>query len=123
MDRKKKIVELAKNFSFTLISNLVSVVISSIVILIIPNFIEVEEYGYWQLYIFYTTYVGLLHFGWNDGIYLREGGAKYDALNKSIYFSQFYMLLFLQLTIAIVGGILTYIFVSEPNKQFVLYMT
>ena len=69
-----KALDFIKNFSYTLSSNLLSLVISTLVVLIIPKLIGVEEYGYWQLYIFYTSYIGFLHFGWNDGIYLRYGG-------------------------------------------------
>ncbi|GER67954.1 hypothetical protein BpJC4_24250 [Weizmannia acidilactici] len=86
-----------KNLSYTLSSNLVSMIISTIVILVLPKLIGVEEYGYWQLYIFYSSYVGFLHFGWNDGIYLRYGGEKYKDLDKKTFFSQFWMLATFQL--------------------------
>lgn len=72
-------------------------IISTIVILVLPKLIGVEEYGYWQLYIFYSSYVGFLHFGWNDGIYLRYGGEKYKDLDKKTFFSQFWMLATFQL--------------------------
>lgn len=86
-----------KNLSYTLSSNLISLLISTIVILILPKLVGVEEYGYWQLYIFYSSYVGFLHFGWNDGIYLRYGGEKYKDLDKKTFFSQFWMLATFQL--------------------------
>lgn len=47
-----------KNLSYTLTSNLVSLAISSLVVLVVPKLIGVEEYGYWQLYMFFTSYVG-----------------------------------------------------------------
>ena len=75
-----KAIEFIKNMSYSISSNLVSLIISTIVILIIPKIIGVEEYGYWQLYLFYTSYIGFLHFGWNDGIYLRYGGKEYKKL-------------------------------------------
>lgn len=78
---------------------MVSMLISSIVILILPKLIGVEEYGYWQLYVFYSSYVGFLHFGWNDGIYLRYGGEKYIDLDKKTFFSQFWMLAIFQLVL------------------------
>lgn len=59
--------------------------------------IGVEDYGYWQLYIFYSSYVGFFHLGWNDGIYLRYGGYEYNDLNKLKLFSQFLSLLMLQI--------------------------
>lgn len=61
----KKII---KNFSYTVISNLISLIISSVVLLWVPNELSKSDYGYWQLYILYAGYVGYLSLGWTDGI-------------------------------------------------------
>lgn len=53
-------------------SNLVSLLVSTLVVFLIPKLIGVEDYGYWQLFLFYASYVGFLHFGWNDGISLSK---------------------------------------------------
>lgn len=42
----------AKNFSYTLITHVLATVISIVLILIVPRFISINDYGYWQLYIF-----------------------------------------------------------------------
>lgn len=119
----KKAINFIKNFSYTLTSNLVSMTVSTLVILIVPKLIGVEEYGYWQLYLFYSSYVGFLHFGWDDGIYLRYGGKEYKELNKELFFSQFYMLIMLQiiLTIIIFGS--SNIFITDTKKIFIFRMT
>jgi O-antigen/teichoic acid export membrane protein len=119
----KKALDFIKNFSYTLSSNLLSLVISTLVVFIIPKLIGVEEYGYWQLYIFYTSYIGFLHFGWNDGIYLRYGGKEYNDLNKKLFFSQYYMLFIAQLIIGIIISILAYLFVQENSRIFIIQMT
>ncbi len=90
-----KAIKIIRNFTYSFTSSLVSMIISSLVILIVPKLIGIKEYGYWQLYLFYSSYVGFLHLGWNDGIYLRYGGKKYDELDKRLFFSQFYMLLYM----------------------------
>ncbi|MBI9065667.1 MAG: hypothetical protein JEZ09_00165 [Salinivirgaceae bacterium] len=117
-----KLFQVLKNLSYTIISNLVSLLVSVFVILIIPKLIGVVEYGYWQLYLFYTLYVGFLHFGWNDGIYLRYGGADYNSLDKRLFFSQFHMLVILQIFVAIVTAIITYFYVEDGNRTFIFYM-
>lgn len=117
-----KAVNFLKNFSYTLSSNLISVVISTIVILIVPKIIGVEGYGYWQLYLFYSSYVGLLHFGWNDGIYLRYGGKHYEELDKRLFFSQFWMLAILQLILVIFIMGMSTIFINDPNRLFIFKM-
>jgi O-antigen/teichoic acid export membrane protein len=118
-----KALDFIKNFSYTLTSNLISQLVSTLIILLIPKLIGIEEYGYWQLYIFYTSYVGFLHFGWNDGIYLRYGGQEYKDLNKKLFFSQFYMLFILQLIVAAVIVTGAAFFVKDPNTIFVFNMT
>jgi O-antigen/teichoic acid export membrane protein len=84
--------------------------------------IGVEDYGYWQLYLFYASYIGFLHFGWNDGIYLRYGGAEYEKLDKSLFFSQFYMLLSSQTVIAIIIYALSTFFVENADRAFIFSM-
>lgn len=111
------------NFSYMLTSNLVSFIISSLIIFIIPKLIGIADYGYLQLYMFYVTYVGFLHFGWNDGIYLRYGGKEYKDLDKESFFSQFYMLVALQLLIAAILGSASIIYFSDENRIFIILMT
>ena len=97
-----KLKTIVTNFSYVIISNLLTVLVSSIVVLILPKIMGVEEYGYWQLYIFYLAYVGFLHFGWVDGIYLRYGGVEDDELDKETFFSKFLLLLIYLTIIAMI---------------------
>lgn len=115
-----KIKNFIKNFSYTLSSNLITLAISTLVVLIIPKVIGVESYSYWKLYIFYTSYVGFLHLGWNDGVYLRYGGEEYDNLNKSVFFSQFIMLGVFQLVILLAISILA---PKYSDKYFIIQAT
>lgn len=117
-----KIIAVLRNFSYALLSNFLSLLISSLVILVIPKVIGVKDYGYWQLYLFYVSYVGFLHFGWNDGIYLRYGGERYGDLNKKIFFSQYIMLAISQLLMSISIIILITIFERNTDKTFIYQM-
>lgn len=114
--------ELIRNFSYTIFSNFISLAISSLVVLIIPRFIGIKAYGYWQLYIFYTTYVGVLHFGWLDGIYLRYGGAKYEKLNMQLFHSQFIQLALMQLIMGVIIGVYA-INIHDTNMTYIFIMT
>lgn len=116
-----KVINLIKNFSYTLTSNLVSLIISTLVVLIVPRLIGIKEYGYFQLYLFYSSYVGFFHFGWNDGIYLRYGGKEYQDLDKSLFFSQFYMVVIMQLLIVGIIFSISSFFINE-NRAFIFKM-
>jgi hypothetical protein len=96
---------------------------TALVILIVPKLIGIQEYGYWQLYLFYSFYVGFLHFGWNDGIYLRYGGKEYLELDKKLFFSQFWMQALFQSIILLIMNFYFQIFVENTDRMFVLKMT
>ncbi|MDN7145081.1 hypothetical protein QS460_03960 [Liquorilactobacillus mali] len=88
---------LIKNFSYTFFSNGISLVISSLVVFVIPKIIGVQQYSYWQLYTFFMMYVGILHFGWIDGIYLKFGGKSFELLDRDLFQKEFLGILLLQL--------------------------
>ena len=110
-----------KNLSYALLSNLFSFLISISVSLFVPKIIGLKSYAYFQLYIFYSLYVGFMHFGWNDGIYLRYGGKQYSDLDKDVFFSQFYMQLFLQIFFAIAFYFFSKFLEIESEKKIIFY--
>lgn len=116
-------IKFIKNFSYTITSNFLSLLISTLIILIVPKIIGVEEYGYWQLYLFYSSYVGFLHLGWNDGIYLRYGGIEYNKLDKRTLNNQFYMLVIFQILILIAGFLLLNQLDIDPNRNIIFKLT
>jgi O-antigen/teichoic acid export membrane protein len=115
-----KAVGFVKNLSYTIYSNLIALIASTLIVLLVAKLIGVEDYGYWQLFLFYSTYVGLLHFGWNDGIYLRYGGEAYSALDKKLFYSQFVQLLVFEFIVGIVIGAFGLLFIQEAERVFIL---
>ncbi|HFH9929893.1 TPA: oligosaccharide flippase family protein [Streptococcus suis] len=113
-----------KNTSMTVLSNLLSMIVSAMVILIVPKVISVTEYSYFQLYIFYITYIGFFHFGWNDGIYLRYGGKYYAEIDKKKLFSQFYLsVLFQFIIVIIINLILNFLELAYPTDFIIRFTT
>jgi O-antigen/teichoic acid export membrane protein len=120
---KFKARNLVKNFSYTFSSNLIGLIISSLVVFIMPKLVGVEEYGYYQLFLFYSSYATFLLFGWTEGIYLRYGGAFSEDLDKQLLFSQFIMLLIFQSLIAL--SIMFYAIFSsiDLDRKFIIQAT
>ncbi|MDQ8766999.1 hypothetical protein RFG22_04550 [Streptococcus ruminantium] len=114
--------KLLLNSSYAIISNLLSLSVSTLVILILPKLIGVEEYGYWQLYLFYTSYVGFAHLGWIDGIYLKYGGEEYEKLDKQNFFSQFISYSIFQVVIAVIIFIVGNSVDVGSSKEFIFNM-
>lgn len=75
--------KVVRNVSFALLGNTIAIFISICMIFVLPRYLSLYDYGTWQLFLFYFSYVGFLHFGWEDGIYLRYAGFNYKDLDKS----------------------------------------
>lgn len=116
-------VKTLKNFAYSFSSNIISIFINLIVLLILPKVLSIANYGYYQLYMFYSGYIGFFHFGWCDGIYLRYGGKKYSELDYSLFSFQFWGLLIFEVIISLVLFIGTFFFVNEVDKIFILLTT
>ena len=77
----------------SIVVQLVSLTVSFVIGFIVPKFIDEYQYAYWQTYILYVGYVGVLHFGLLDGIVLRYSQYDFDQLDKERIRSQFKILL------------------------------
>lgn len=108
------------NLSYAFIAQLASLLLSILTSLVVPKLLGIEEFSYWQLFIFYGDFVGFFHFGLTDGIYLRYGGIAYDKLNKTLVGSQFWLLVLIQLIISIVILVFAELYVVERERNFIL---
>lgn len=109
-----------KNISYSFSANLISLLISIFMVLFVPKMLSVNDYGLWQLFLFYYSYLGFLHFGWEDGIYLRYAGKRFDELNRKTFAGQFYCIILLQIVLAIVVSMFGEAFVQNPDKRLAL---
>lgn len=115
--------ELTKNIIVAFFAQGISLFLSFLISFIMPKILSVDGYSYWQLFIFYTSYVGLFHFGINDGIYLRYGGQEFNKLNKEYISGQFKILLLIQfLLFALLGAFFSLISINY-NRKIVVFLT
>lgn len=117
---KDSIKQIFNKLYYSISANLLNLLISLIVSFIVPKLLGVEQYGYWQLYLFYVSYVGFFHFGVADGIYLRYGGKYYDELDKSLMHSQVWLLLLLEALIFSLIIVFVIATVEDVNKIIIL---
>lgn len=75
---------LKRNLFYAFGSQGIQLLRSTLVSLMIPKVMGIEDFGFWQLFIFYTQYGGFLHLGLIDGISLKEGGKEYSKLNFAL---------------------------------------
>lgn len=85
MSLKKRFIN---NIIHAFVAQSVSITVSLVMTLGIPKILSLNEYGYWQLFIFYTGFIGFFQFGLSDGIYLKYGGRMFSELDKKVIKSE-----------------------------------
>jgi O-antigen/teichoic acid export membrane protein len=115
--------KLLKNINYTVSANFLVMGISIILNLLVPKYIGVKEYSFWQLYVFYVSYIGFFHFGWLDGIYLKIGGENYEDLPLRELGTQFWYFLIFQLLLALSVIIYISIIPFNSNKFTILFFS
>lgn len=106
----------AKNVVFSIIAQIVSMAVSFVLTLIVPKFIDEWQYAYWQTYVLYVGYVGVLHFGLLDGLVLRYSKFDYDELDKPRLRSQFIILLAFTSAVTLITCVISLTAFDAPEK-------
>lgn len=88
----EKVRQFLKNIAGAVGANVVRLMISVAMTLLLPKLMGQEQYSYWQLYLFYGTYLAYSSLGWCEGITLKYGGAHYAELNKPLIIGQIWLL-------------------------------
>lgn len=105
---------IVKAAKYSVTSNLFAAIISVLMVLILPKFMSIEDYGYWQLYLFYLSYVGFFHFGLINGIHVRYAGMDYSLLDKKMLSGQLYALVIFDLIIALAACLYVLLTLAPP---------
>ena len=112
-----------QNMSVAFLAQGVSLLISILQTLLVPKLLGVEQYGYWQLYIFYISYTGFFHLGLSSGVYLTTGGQTRDEMDKPAIKSQMIFGATYQTCMSVVIIVLSQFMDVGPERTFVIVMT
>lgn len=112
--------KIAKNVFYSVLAQVISLITSFLLGFIVPKFIDEYQYAYWQTYILYASYVGVLHFGILDGIVLRYSQFDFEELDKKKIRSQFEILFFYLLALSIGTLIIATFFIDGEKKSIIL---
>lgn len=110
-----------KDFSYALGANILTFVMGFVTGFLIPKFLGVEDYAYIKLFSFYAGYVGILHFGFLDGIYIKFGSYDYKNLPKEKFRGYFKFLFLFQVIESIILSLIVYMFIKDINRSIVMY--
>lgn len=117
------VVNLKRDLVYTFAAQGMNILLNLVLTLLVPKILGVEDYSYWQLFIFYSIYVGFFHFGLNDGIYLKYGGKDYDEVNYRLIGGQFGILIITQVILATILAILINVYIIDDRRKSILLFT
>lgn len=109
-----------KGFLHALSANIIRLMISIVLTLLLPKLLGVEEYSFWQLYLFYVTYTAYSSLGFCEGMYLKHGGREYKELEQHMVASQFWALAVYELVFCGLGIIFAGSFLTGEGKGLIL---
>lgn len=101
-----------KGIAYVFMATGVGFIINLISNFLFPKFLSIETYADIKLYQLYITYIGILHFGFSDGMYLRLGGKKIEDVNIDELVSEFKTFKLFQIVVNIFGIIIS-IFIND----------
>lgn len=114
--------ELKKNFIFAFIAQAISLIVSCSTNLVLPKILSVAGYSYWQLFLFYCTYVPFLALGLNDGIYLRYGGMYRQELDRNAVKSQLIVGILYQALLGLAVSVIYTVFANSTQRIVIIWL-
>ena len=81
IDRKPANTSIKKGIAYVFVANAINLTISLFTSFILPKFLSVDSYANIKLFSLYVTYIGILHLGYADGMYLRVGGKSVRTID------------------------------------------
>ena len=106
---------LKKNILRIFSANFISMISATLIGFVIPIILSVESYSYLQTYMFYISYIGFLHFGFIDGMYIKYGGKECDEVDRGELKGEHIVFNFIQIIIT-----LLFIVISIINRDVIL---
>lgn len=108
-----------RDFLYALSANLANFILGVITGFLIPMYLGVEHYGYFRLFTFYVGYIGFLHFGFIDGIYIKYGSYDYEELPKERFRTYFKFLIIQQIFISIILFAALFIYPMDIDRKYI----
>lgn len=104
------------NTIYVVLAQSISLLLGIARTLLLPILLGITNFGYWQVYLLYMSYVGIFALGFNDGIYLKYGRYEYDELPKETFRSSIKLFNVIQIAIMVIVSTIT-MYEPDSSKQ------
>lgn len=108
-----------KDFYYIFGANFVNLVLGFVSGFILPAFLDYSNYGYIKLFAFYLGYVGVMHLGFLDGIFIKFGAYNYEELPKEKFRTYLRFLFIMQVIEAIIISVII-INIGSFNERIIV---
>ena len=114
--------KLIKSMSYAFIAQIVALLVSVFASFFVSRFMSIKGFGYYQLFLFYSTFAGLFQFGVSEGVYLESGGKRYEDIDRGETKQLFLNALILETIVLIAGVPAAATVVKDDNKKVILVL-
>ncbi|MDZ4956761.1 capsular biosynthesis protein [Clostridium perfringens] len=98
-------------------ANFLTMISGVIIGFVVPAVLSVDSYAYLKTYTFYLSYIGLLHFGFIDGMYIKYGGKDLEVLDKQEFKLEHRVFIIIQIIITIL-----FITISFYKNDIIIFL-
>ena len=95
------------------IANIINLIISLFTGFVLPKLLSIESYANIKLFQLYITYIGILHLGFADGMYLKNGGKSIKEINSKEILNEFKTFKIFQFVITIIAVTISIVFKNK----------
>lgn len=106
-----------KNIFYAFIAQILSLLVSVVMLLVVSKIIDIKMYSYWQLFIMYSQYVMIAQIGISEGVYLRTKAFDIRKVNKDLIRFQYFALVCFQFIFALIMLISLLSMKSQIDKE------
>lgn len=93
--------KLSKGIIQVILANIINLIISIGNGFLLPKFLSVESYAALKTFLLYSSYIGILHLGYVDGVYMKYGGKAINEISAEEFASEKRVLALFQLGVTI----------------------
>ena len=102
-----------KGVAYVFVANVINLIISLFTGFVLPKLLSIDTYANIKLFQLYITYIGILHLGFADGMYLRIGGKNIETLDKNAIRAEFKTFKIFQLIVSILAVLFSLLIKNE----------
>lgn len=83
-------------------TNLLQLITNLIIGFVVPSILSVDAYANLKTYTLYLSYIGLLHFGFIDGLFIKYGGKEIKNIDMSVLKGEHKFLIVIEILVSLV---------------------